>query len=221
MKRNSSPVFNFLTEPDAAVPWIKVCGITRLEDAFLALEAGADALGVNLWPRSPRYLSPTAAQALVEALPADVPLIAVIVLDETATPAEWRSLPVAAFQVHGAVDESDLPELGKPRLVAVAPERAEAFPDDPVIIDGSWGSGRQPDWTRLKFVKRRYVLAGGLNPDNVAEALRLLRPAGVDVCSGVETAPGIKDPEKLRRFIEALRLVADPGDFQASHESTD
>jgi phosphoribosylanthranilate isomerase len=189
---------------DSASPWVKICGVTRLEDARLALELGADLLGINLWRRSRRYLPPPAALKLLSALPPTARILAVVVLDETFGPREVAGLPVTGFQVHGARSEADLPDLDKPLLVAVSPSEVDLFPDRPVIVDGSWGSGRRADWELLRGLGRPYCLSGGLDPSNVAEAIRFLAPAGVDACSGVELAPGIKDAARLHAFMAAV-----------------
>lgn len=204
MKDGPANLFGPLGLADSASPWVKICGVTRLEDARLALELGADLLGINLWRGSRRYVPPPAALRLLSALPGAARTLAVVVLDESFDLREVAGLPVAGFQVHGARCEADLPDLDKPLLVAVSPSEVHLFPDRPIIVDGSWGSGRRADWERLRGLRRPYCLSGGLDPSNVAEAIRWLGPAGVDVCSGVERAPGIKDAARLQAFMAAV-----------------
>ncbi len=203
MTNPASELFSPFGLGGSPLPWVKICGVTRVDDAGLALELGADLLGINLWPRSSRYLPPARAAELLAALP-HARFLAVVVLDATFNPREVAGLPVAGFQVHGARSEEDLPDLGRPLLVAVTPEELGLFPGHPVIVDSSWGAGRRADWRRLSGTARPYFLSGGLDPDNVAEAVRLLKPAGLDVCSGVEAAPGLKSAARLRAFMQAV-----------------
>jgi phosphoribosylanthranilate isomerase len=177
---------------------VKVCGITRLEDALGALEFGANALGFNFYPSSPRCISPHTAESIINRLPAHILTVAVYV-----HPQQPDGFPGAALQVHGASGERDLPR-GRRTFVAINLEEIDRFPQSEIIIDPSWGTGRRADWPQLTKIARPYVLSGGLNPENVGHAVRLLRPAGVDVCSGVESSPGIKDREKMKKFMEEV-----------------
>jgi phosphoribosylanthranilate isomerase len=197
---------------------VKICGVTRREDALLAARLGADALGLNFWPGSKRYVHPEAARAIVRALPPLVVAVGVFVnptRDEVLRAVEASGVGVA--QLHG--DEP--PELcaslpcpvikafrvsGPASLAALA-----AYDVQGVLLDapapGYGGSGMTFDWALAAEVaaSRPILLAGGLSPDNVAAAIRAVRPWGVDVASGVEASPGVKDPEKLRRFIDAAK----------------
>ena len=199
-------------------PRVKICGVTRLEDALLAARLGTDALGFNFWPGSKRYVHPEAARAIVRALPPLVTAVGVFVnptRDEVLRAVEASGITVA--QLHG--DEP--PELcaslpcpvikairvsGRDALAALA-----AYDVQGLLLDapapGYGGSGTTFDWALAAEVaaSRLILLAGGLGPDNVAEAIRAVRPWGVDVASGVEASPGVKDPEKLRRFIDAAK----------------
>ncbi len=188
---------------------VKICGITNPEDLKVAVEAGANAVGFNFFPRSPRYVTPERAAALARQVPAEVLKVGVFVNE----PAE-RIQAVAAeagldvAQLHG--------DCGVPaglriwRAVAVGPDfdpaalagsEAEAFLLDAPAGDLYGGTGRTFDWGRAEGLGVKFVLAGGLGPDNVAEAVRRLRPWGVDACSRLEAAPGRKDPEKVRAFV--------------------
>lgn len=199
-------------------PRVKICGVTRVEDALAAVRAGADALGFNFWPRSKRYLPPADARAIVRRLPAFVTAVGVFVdpsRDEALRAVEASGVAVA--QLHG--DEppelcASLPlpvlkgiRLGGRKDLAqlVAYDVAGFLLDAPSA--GYGGSGTTCDWALAAEVARELpvVLAGGLGPDNVAEAVRQVRPWAVDVASGVEAAPGVKDEEKVRRFVERAK----------------
>ncbi len=199
---------------------IKICGFTRAEDALEAIRLGADALGFNFWPRSKRYLPPEAARAIVARLPPLVTAVGVFVdptRDELLRAVDAARLQ--AVQLHG--DEP--PELcaGLPvpvvkairvkdvhSLAAIASYEVSAFLLDSATL-GYGGSGEAFDWALVAEAASavRVVLAGGLHPGNVAEAVRTVRPYAVDVASGVESAPGIKDEEKMRRFIDEARAA--------------
>jgi phosphoribosylanthranilate isomerase len=197
---------------------VKICGITRLEDALAAARLGADALGFNFWPRSRRYVSPAQARAMVRRLPAFVTAVGVFVdptREEVLRAIDQAGIVVA--QLHG--DEP--PELcaslpvpvvkgirlaGPQSLAQLAAYEVQAFLLDAPSA-GYGGSGTTCDWSLAAAVARELaiVLAGGLGPDNVAEAVRAVRPWAVDVASGVESAPGVKDEERMRRFIEQAK----------------
>jgi phosphoribosylanthranilate isomerase len=199
-------------------PRVKICGVTRLEDALLAARLGADAIGFNFWPGSRRYVHPEAARAMVRALPPLVTAVGVFVnptRDEVLRALEASG--VAAAQLHG--DEP--PELcaslpcpvikairvsGPASLAALAAYDAQGILLD-AAAPGYGGSGTSFDWALAAeaAAARPILLAGGLSPDNVVAAVRAVRPWGVDVASGVEASPGVKDPEKLRRFIAAAK----------------
>jgi len=194
---------------------VKICGLTRRADAEAAVTLGADALGFVLWPSSPRHTTAAAAAAIISDLPPFVTTVAVFVdpsADEVAAAAD------AGFrlaQVHGAVPSGllRLPVLRAVHLSAADPEGIEpAVADATVLLDAHdpvrhGGTGRTVDWTRARAIaaRRRIVLAGGLTPLNVGDAIATVQPYAVDVASGVETEPGIKDSLKLRAFINAVR----------------
>lgn len=198
---------------------VKVCGITRREDALLAADLGASAVGFVFWPHSPRYVEPEAAAEIARALPADVAPVGVFVdppLDDVRRIAARVGL--AAVQLHG--DEPATLCDGLPyRVLKAVPvagaatrAAAERVPRRvTVLLDARdpvrrGGTGRTVDWGVAAEVaaRRRIFLAGGLGPGNVGEALRTVRPYGVDVSSGVETRPGRKDAGRLRVFFEEV-----------------
>ena len=199
---------------------VKICGVTRVADALHAARAGADAIGLNFYPRSPRCVSVETAAEIAAALPDGIQTVGVFVdadRDRIADVAERVGLD--GIQFHG--DEP--PELCRgwnrttikavrvdgPRALAAAAE----FPVDYVLADAHvvgqhGGTGRRVPLEWLVGVpNERLILAGGLTPETVAEAVRAVHPAMVDVASGVESAPGIKDPEKVERFIANARTA--------------
>ncbi|GAB4235518.1 MAG: phosphoribosylanthranilate isomerase [Acidobacteriota bacterium] len=191
---------------------MKVCGITRVEDLEAAVDLGVNAVGLNFYPRSPRYVEPGTARRLLEKLRSlsgpEVLAYGVVVLPPGSRtwPKELRSIlpELDGIQVHGTRRPQEIPPFTGRLLVAVSPEGVRNFPDHPVIVDTSWGTGRKADWSQLRSLGGKFVLAGGLDPSNVQEALHLVHPAGVDVCSGVEVSPGRKDPARLRAFVEEV-----------------
>jgi phosphoribosylanthranilate isomerase len=197
---------------------IKICGITRLDDALLAARLGADALGFNFWPGSKRFIDPDAARAIVDRLPPFVSPVGVFVNqppDEVLFTAARAG--IGTVQFHGdegwdAVNGFAIPAVkalrvaGPESLADMHRYRVRAFLLDAPSA-GFGGSGATFDWAVAREAAARVpvILAGGLTPENVREAIRAVRPFGVDVASGVESAPGVKDTDKLRRFIEAAR----------------
>ncbi len=198
---------------------VKICGITRLEDALAAAELGADALGFNFWPGSKRHVDPELAQAIVGRLPPFVTPVGVFVNQEPTEVLHLCALSrVTVVQLHGDEEPRDcaghvMPVIKAFRLSGPADlvpipryHRAAA-----VLLDapgeGYGGSGQTFDWALARQATggKPILLAGGLTPDNVAAAVRAVRPWAVDVASGVESAPGIKDHDKLARFIRAAK----------------
>ncbi len=199
---------------------IKICGITRLEDALAAAAAGADALGFIFAPESPRRVTPERVRRITAELPGGIVTVGVFANQDAAFVEDVAaSCGLGLIQLHG--DESPEYCLRFPRerlIKAVWPSVKDdigSLADYPVkafLSDGRdgrrrGGTGRTADWTLAAEVGRAYplVLAGGLGEDNVREALALVRPRAVDVNSGVELAPGIKDPGRMRRLIAAVR----------------
>ncbi len=197
---------------------VKICGITRVEDALAAVRLGADALGFNFWPRSKRYLPPADARAIVRRLPAFVTPVGVFVdptRDEVLRAVDQAGIAVA--QLHGDEEPALCASLPVPVLKGIrlsgpkAVAQLAAYEVMGFLLDapsaGYGGSGTTCDWSLAAEVARELpvVLAGGLHPDNVAEAVRVVRPWAVDVASGVESAPGVKDGARMRLFVERAK----------------
>ena len=205
--------------------WVKVCGITREEDARLAARLGAAAVGFVFWSGSPRAVDPDRARRIrgeIEGLVVPVGVFVNQPADHVASVASRVGL--GAVQLHGEERPSDYERVGLPIIKAV-PITAEVLSDggtDDILVAGlppgvtilvegasrmaRGGAGVRADWHRAALVARhrRTILAGGLTPDNVADAIAAVRPYGVDVSSGVESAPGVKEPTLLARFFEAI-----------------
>ncbi|HKW01290.1 MAG TPA: phosphoribosylanthranilate isomerase [Vicinamibacterales bacterium] len=198
---------------------VKICGITRLEDAEAAVGLGADAIGFIFWGKSPRAISLNDAARIASALPPFVTRVGVFVnssLNETReavdcvgldavqlhgdeTPAAFRALPVRCLKVATLDSDADV------RTVAAWP--ADLMPlVDATDRERRGGTGRVADWARAAQVSfvRPIVLSGGLTADNVAEAIGAVKPWAVDVSSGVEASPGVKSAERLRKFFAAV-----------------
>lgn len=205
---------------------IKICGITNREDAEVAVAAGADALGFVMYRKSPRWVEPAVARSIIAGLPPFVPAVGVFVNEEAeSVRALMDECGFALAQLHG--DESVLycQNLSRPALKAIRLKDRATFLAlaefqgranvRGVLIDAFsdqayGGTGQTTDWTLAEEAARSIpiILAGGLSPANVAGAIRMVRPYGVDVSSGVEESPGKKDHHKLKAFIEAARLVS-------------
>ena len=200
--------------------FLKICGITRLVDARHAVDHGATALGFVLWPKSPRFVSNRKVAEIVAALPGVVsvgvfvnqpPELIALTMEETG---------LTTIQLHGDEPAAGAGALRWPILRSVTldsvDEVVEAWPKETTfLIDASdpvrrGGTGQAVDWTRAAELaqRRNVILAGGLSPDNVAEAIAAVQPYGVDVSSGVEDAPGLKNWAKVRTFLTRARLAA-------------
>jgi len=218
------------------VLWIKICATTNLDDARASLAAGANALGFIL-TASPRQIAPDEAAKIISALPPSVEKIGVVVNETPEALAKLAAaLGLTGIQLHGDEPPDQLPEyrraLGLRRIIKTlqarellaAPSALDEYLRNSKCIDGilldsgspvaRGGTGQTFDWgAALPLVERikQYapvVIAGGLNPANVADAIRLFDPCGVDVVSGVELSAGKKDPARLRAFVTAARAVA-------------
>lgn len=207
--------------------WVKICGITNLEDALTAVEAGADALGFVFYEKSPRKVDVETAREIVTKLPDSVEKVGVFVDQSEPSICETaEAAGLTAVQLHGDDQDpyvADLVIRRRPRtkiLVGISMLRdqpggwASMWSADKgfvFLLDTGGGTGNVFDWEKdqksVQIIKHLgpVVVAGGLTPTNVAEAMRILHPWGVDVASGVEARPGRKDPEKVRAFLAAVR----------------
>ena len=203
---------------------IKICGITNLEDAKACAELGADMIGLNFYPRSSRYIEPQRAREMVEGIPRSVRAVGVFV-DPTAS--EVRNAANAAgiecVQLHGDLSVQTCRELAREFRVIRAfstdgrfqPEDASSFPDCDVLLDAHHaelrgGTGLTCDWSTARATvpfARFLILSGGLNAQNVGQAIETVAAHAVDVCSGVERAPGVKDHRAIEDFIAAARTA--------------
>ncbi|MGH7871403.1 MAG: phosphoribosylanthranilate isomerase [Candidatus Binatia bacterium] len=203
---------------------IKVCGITNLADAEAALQCGADMLGFNFYPPSPRCLKPQKAKEIIELLPTDSFNVALFVNQSKEKVTETLSASIASsgekgfsgVQFHGEEDAGYCRGWGVKVIKAfrlkerTALDQLGSFPADLYLLDsysaGFGGSGTSFPWGWLDGIDTsKLILSGGLGVDNVAAAVGRVRPFGVDVCSGVEARPGIKDHGKLKAFIAAAK----------------
>jgi phosphoribosylanthranilate isomerase len=203
---------------------IKICGITNLRDAKACAELGAHLIGLNFYPQSLRYIEPKVGRQIVEALPTNTGPVGVFVdgsADEIRKTANTAG--VRCVQLHGNFSPEIARELAREfRVIRVfsthpqfRPEDVSRFPDTDVLIDAHHpdlrgGTGQTCDWpvarATLPFT-RFLILSGGLNAQNVGRAIAVVRPHAVDVCSGVESAPGVKNHRALENFIAAVRMA--------------
>ena len=204
----------------------KICGITNIEDARVAVAAGADALGFLLYRKSPRYVDPMMVQQIVSQLPPFVLPVGVFVNEEIKIVRDLMdTCGLALAQLHGDESAMYCRELSRPVLkalrlkdrstfVALAEFQAmvevRGFVLDALSEEAYGGTGQVVDWglARQAAQAATVILAGGLTPENVVQALRAVQPYGVDVSSGVEVTPGKKDHEKVRAFLRAVSAVS-------------
>jgi phosphoribosylanthranilate isomerase len=211
--------------------WIKICGITNLEDALVAVEAGADALGFVFYEKSPRNVDPSRVREIVSHLPDAIEKVGVVVNEtEEHISAIADDAGLTAVQMHGHDEQPHVADLvvkkSKLRILVAfsmhrpvpegwammwGPDNVHAFVADSGTSIKPGGTGESFDWASSRKTLNRIktlgnlVVAGGLTPENVGEAMGILHPWGVDVSSGVEVEPGKKDPAKVRAFIKAVR----------------
>jgi phosphoribosylanthranilate isomerase len=214
---------------------VKICGITRVEDARVAVDCGADAVGFVCYPPSPRFVEAGRLRELAAALP---PFVTPVLLFVNATADDvlacLAQVPHALLQFHGDEARADCEVYGRPYLRAVRMGEGvdlldcfESFPSATALLAdapaaGFGGGGAVFDWARLPPLQRRalpLVLAGGLNESNVMDAIVRVRPFAVDVSSGVESAPGIKSAARLRSFFAAVRAADRRGATEPSVEA--
>lgn len=200
---------------------IKICGLTREEDVDAAVAAGADALGFVFYPPSPRYVSPRRAAELARRIPPFIDVVGLFVNEEKSLVcATCDTLPINILQFHGDEDAAYCGQFARPYLRAarVRPgldlvEFARTYSDArglllDAFVDGYGGGGHVFDWTLIpQDLPGFLVLSGGLTVENVGEAMRRVRPAAVDVSSGVEMGKGIKDRAKIAAFVGAVRAA--------------
>lgn len=200
---------------------VKICGITKPEDAKLAAELGAHAIGLNFYEQSPRCVTPFAASELIRRLPPFVAAIGVFVnWADPAVIALCKALRLSAAQLHGDESSQVVERVSThlPVIKALRFGQGNAAPDfsgfrgvaafllDSAVSGQYGGTGATGNWhlARTAAQSHRIILAGGLTPENVGEAIRIVRPYAVDVASGVESRPGKKDPAKLRVFFDEV-----------------
>jgi phosphoribosylanthranilate isomerase len=215
---------------------VKICGITNWNDARLSVDLGASALGFNFYPPSPRAISPADAWNIIRRLPPFVEAVGVfvdwpvLVVDALA-----RALRLNTVQLHGGESPEEIASLARTHRVIKAIQVRPGFRSsglsryrhaDGILLDGfvrrlHGGTGRTVDWN-LACAARRYgriILAGGLTPENIAEAIRIARPYAVDVASGVEARPGRKDHARLRALFAAVDALRHPVERNEGDES--
>ena len=201
---------------------IKICGVTRAQDAQASAACGADAIGLGFYPRSSRAVTVDRAADIVAAVPPFVSVVALFV-DEPIASIEriLSNLPIDVIQFHGEESPEFCQQFGRPWIKAlrVKPdldvgEQCQRFSKARAVLLDSWqagvvgGTGKTFDWRLAqKSLPLPIVLAGGLNDNNVGDGMRALRPAAVDVSGGVESAPGLKDVDRIKQFIAAVRAA--------------
>ena len=202
-------------------PRIKICGLTRRQDLQAAVDAGVDAIGLVFYSPSPRYVDLKRAAELARSVPPYVTIVGLFVnADPVVVKETLAVVPIHLLQFHGDEDESYCRQFDRPYMKAarVKPgmdlvQYAANFPSAQAIlldafVDGYGGGGKVFDWELIpSALSLPIVLSGGLNAGNVGEAIARVQPAAVDVSSGVESAKGIKDAEKIRSFIAAVRTA--------------
>jgi phosphoribosylanthranilate isomerase len=216
---------------------VKICGITNFADAKAAVEAGANSLGLNFYPRSPRFIAKADAAKIRIRLPGTVESVGVFVNASVADLAAlYREVRFAAAQLHGDEPPHVVAELSRMIKVIKAFRVAADFPLEKLaeysgasafLLDadeaGQYGGTGQPtNWlvARKAAATHRIILAGGLKVENVGEAIRFVRPYGVDVASGVESKPGRKDHGRLREFIQEVRRAEAQMDLPVADEAS-
>jgi phosphoribosylanthranilate isomerase len=227
-------IAEFISDPKPAgrSVWVKICGITNVEDALAASEAGADMLGFNFYKRSPRFIEPAAAREIVDALRAipggmrEPPMMIGVFVNESIEQVVQVADDVSlnGIQLHG--DETTdycrrLREASPRRFVIKALashsaqilEQARNYSTEALLLDGfdsrlRGGTGRLANWNMARKIvakSSRVFLAGGLSPENVAEAIATVQPYAVDACSSLESSPGRKSAQRMKEFVDSVR----------------
>jgi phosphoribosylanthranilate isomerase len=204
---------------------VKICGITTWEDARLCIDLGASALGFNFYPPSPRAISPADAWSIIRRLPPFVEVVGVFVnWPPLVVDAMARAVRLGSVQLHGDESPAEVAELVRKHRVIKAVQVKRGFrvaslarfrAADAILLDGfarglHGGTGNTLDWKLARAAGRfgKIILAGGLKPENIAEAIRATQPYAVDVASGVESRPGRKDPAKLRALFAVVNSMS-------------
>jgi phosphoribosylanthranilate isomerase len=193
---------------------VKICGITRHQDAEAAVRHGASAIGFIFWPGSPRFIDPYRARRIAKALPPFISAVGVFVNQPSDYINGVASLvPLSVVQLHGEESPAFVAQLSRPVMKAITHrESASEWPHQVMLLVDvhdpvkRGGTGHVVDWTMAASVarERRIVLAGGLTPDNVADAVAAVQPWGIDVSSGVEESPGVKDERRIAALFAAM-----------------
>lgn len=203
---------------------VKICGITRIEDAIAAVDAGADALGMVFYEPSPRHIDVNTAVEIAKQIPAFVTLVGLFVdANQAQVQPVLDSVPLQLIQFHGNEDPEFCGSFNLPYIKALRVGRQgglsgealqsalRSYKDARGLLLDTYqkgipgGTGESFDWGLIPEAVQNLILAGGLSPDNVAEAIQAVRPYAVDVSGGVESAPGIKDKAKINAFISNTR----------------
>jgi phosphoribosylanthranilate isomerase len=212
-------------KPALSQLWIKICGVTRNRDALLAAELGADAIGLVFYANSPRALAATQISSVVANVPGSISVIGLFV-NPTREEVEvvLSTGLVDVLQFHGEEDEEFCNSFDRPYLKAFQVKDLQSLDStlseyrtatyillDSYSVEKMGGTGQKFDWSIggniVQNLDQKVVVAGGLKPENIKDAVIKMNPFGVDVSSGVESHPGLKDAEKLRKFIEGARSV--------------
>jgi phosphoribosylanthranilate isomerase len=201
------------------IPKVKICGITNLADAEAAIDAGADLLGFNFYPQSPRYIEPKKANEIISKLPAFMGIVGLFVNASYDTIRQTMDdCYLNWIQLHGDeepdfCDSLNSLNLGTIKAIRVSGyadiKKAERYFTDIILLDAFdpdkyGGTGLKFDWNIVGHINKRIFLAGGINPDNVVEAVKL-GVYGIDICSGIESEPGKKDHEEMKKLFQNIR----------------
>ncbi len=201
---------------------VKICGITRCEDARLAVDAGADAIGLVFYEKSPRFVNIELAAEISRVIPAFVSRVALFKdAEQQMIESVLEQVETDLIQFHGSETADDCEQFNRPYIKAIGMKGTEHDADflitsaesyqsaKALLLDGhapgeAGGTGESFDWALIASVDKPIILAGGLTPDNVKQAINLVHPFAVDVSSGVESSPGVKDKDKIAAFMQQV-----------------